>query len=138
MLSASKQRGKRRAPLALRQPGGCSHLPGSGQSSSLLGSGKRAATFPSQELCLNATDEACWGFLTDSLLWEEGNLLWQYSRFGFFFPLLFVTCLSFKPAPHLLRAPPFPQASCTIPHNTLGTAVGLCLQDTGTFTHEEG
>lgn len=36
-----------------------------------------------------------------------GRKYCQYSGFGFFPPLLVVTCLSFKPAPHLLKAPPF-------------------------------
>lgn len=84
-----------------------SHLPGAGQSLWLQGSRKRADIFPSKEFCLNATDEACWGFLTDSPSQEEGNFLWQYSGFGDFLPLFLVAHLSFKPVPTLTESTSF-------------------------------
>lgn len=94
-------------PLNRKESTTCSHLPGSGQSLWLPGSGKRADTSPTKEFCLNATDEACWGFLTNSLFQEEGNFLWQYSGFGDFLPLLLIACLSFKPAPTVAERTPF-------------------------------
>lgn len=118
-----------------------SHLPGAGQSLWLQGSRKRADIFPSKEFCLNATDEACWGFLTDSqeLLPRRkaiffGNILDLGIFFLFFLLLIFLS----NQSPRSLRAHPFPWAGHTIPHSTVGTEVGLCLRDTGTFTHKEG
>lgn len=103
MLSASWET-KRRAITALWQPGNHSCPPDSAQSSSLLGSRKRAATFPSKLSVFSH-----WFSYLGKKAIFFGNIL-DLFWFGSFFPLLLIViCLSFKPW-HLLRAQTFPWA----------------------------
>lgn len=95
MLSASKQSGNEESitcPKAARR-----QFPSARLRAKLITAGKRKESchLPQQGALPQCHNEACWGFLSNSLLWEEGNLLWQYSGFGLFFFSSFPCYLSF-------------------------------------------